>query len=250
MDSWAATDHDSDPWWIFTTVYLFYQIATQYRIKLTSLVVISPRFGVLLVSMILSICFIILDVLSVTHVFGSALPDGLNPFWKLSTVFKCLTDSIILDDFKTALDRLMRHKMSRDGFTEERGIDNGNVGSSRIQPSMASPNAYSNAFSSWGSASDREAAKFEDPLGEESMERRVTHDTVQKACIQSDFDRAKARASCRPAAASDELERELAACGTPSTASRGDMAHSSHQTTKYDELYLPSMLTEPKSNKG
>jgi len=28
--------------------------------------------------------------------------------------FKCLTDSIILDDFKTALDKLMRYKMRRE----------------------------------------------------------------------------------------------------------------------------------------
>jgi hypothetical protein len=32
---------------------------------------------------------------------------GVNPFWKLAPVFKCLTDTVmVLDDFKTALDRL------------------------------------------------------------------------------------------------------------------------------------------------
>jgi hypothetical protein len=74
---------------------------------------ISPRFGIMLVAMILSICFTIVDILSVTDALTSVLPDGLNPFWKLSFVFKLLTDSIILDDFKTALDKLCAFNLSR-----------------------------------------------------------------------------------------------------------------------------------------
>lgn len=66
--------------------------------------------------MTLSVCFIIVDIISVTDVLKSHLPDGLNPFWKLAFVFKCLTDSIILDDFKTALDKLMQFKMQREQF--------------------------------------------------------------------------------------------------------------------------------------
>jgi hypothetical protein len=69
----------------------------------------------MLVAMLISIGFIILDICSVTSALKSALPDGLNPFWKLAFVFKCLTDSVILDDFKTALDRLRAYKMSRLG---------------------------------------------------------------------------------------------------------------------------------------
>jgi hypothetical protein len=65
--------------------------------------------------MIISVGFIILDICSVTSALKSALPDGLNPFWKLAFVFKCLTDSVILDDFKTALDRLRAYKISRLG---------------------------------------------------------------------------------------------------------------------------------------
>ena len=38
----------------------------------------------------------------------------INPFWKLSLVFKCLTDSILLDDFKTELKRLGNHRLQRD----------------------------------------------------------------------------------------------------------------------------------------
>lgn len=65
--------------------------------------------------MALSIAFILIDILAVTHVINGSkngLPNGINPFWKLAFVFKCLTDTIVLDDFKTALDRLKEHKMS------------------------------------------------------------------------------------------------------------------------------------------
>ncbi len=69
----------------------------------------------MLVAMFVSIVFIVLDICSVTSALKSDLPDGLNPFWKLAFVFKCLTDSVILDDFKTALDRLRAYKISRLG---------------------------------------------------------------------------------------------------------------------------------------
>ena len=65
--------------------------------------------------MLLSIAFIVLDVLSVTAVLKNSLPVGINPFWKLSFVFKCLTDTVVLDDFKTALDRLRAFKQSKLG---------------------------------------------------------------------------------------------------------------------------------------
>ncbi|KAF2675263.1 hypothetical protein BT63DRAFT_32941 [Microthyrium microscopicum] len=102
-----------DPWWIFTVVNLFWNIKRRYEFGLVELIKVSPRFGVLLFSMFLSICFIILDCLSVTSIISHALPDGLNPFWKLAFVFKCLTDTIILDDFKTALDKLKAYKLGQ-----------------------------------------------------------------------------------------------------------------------------------------
>ena len=74
---------------------------------------ISPRFGVMLVAMILSIIFTVLDILFVTDAVQSALPVGINPFWKLAFVFKLLTDTVILDDFKTALDKLCAFNLSR-----------------------------------------------------------------------------------------------------------------------------------------
>ncbi|RMZ86219.1 hypothetical protein DV737_g155, partial [Chaetothyriales sp. CBS 132003] len=38
--------------------------------------------------------------------FFNNINDLINPWWKLSLVFKCLTDTIMLDDFKTELKRL------------------------------------------------------------------------------------------------------------------------------------------------
>ena len=47
------------------------------------------------------------------------LPDGLNTFWKLAFVFKLLTDSLILDCFKTALDKSSAINLNK---TEERSV--------------------------------------------------------------------------------------------------------------------------------
>ena len=62
----------------------------------------------------------------------SSLPVGINPFWKLAFVFKCLTDSVVLDDFKTALDRLRAFKISRLGsfsqdMSDSRNWNDGNL---------------------------------------------------------------------------------------------------------------------------
>jgi hypothetical protein len=81
--------------------------------------------------MVISIIFIILDICSVTGAFESTLPVGINPFWKLAFVFKCLTDMVVLDDFKTALDRLRAFKISRIGSfcqdnSDRRTFDNNN----------------------------------------------------------------------------------------------------------------------------
>ncbi|KAF1937259.1 hypothetical protein EJ02DRAFT_477436 [Clathrospora elynae] len=104
-----------DPWWIFTTVYLFWVIKTQYEMSIKDIIRISPRFGIMLLAMLLSIVFIVLDILTVTYTLKLPGPTGINPFWKLAFVFKCLTDSVVLDDFKMALDRLRAFKISRLG---------------------------------------------------------------------------------------------------------------------------------------
>ncbi|KAF2208774.1 hypothetical protein CERZMDRAFT_101217 [Cercospora zeae-maydis SCOH1-5] len=112
-----------DPWWIFTACSLFYNIKSRYDFGFIELIRVSPRFGVLLAAMLTSIGFLIVDILAVTHAIpSSGLPDGINPFWKLAFVFRCLTDMIILDDFKTALDRLSAIKMERLGSVLSDGI--------------------------------------------------------------------------------------------------------------------------------
>ena len=99
-----------DPWWIFTIVNLFWNIMFRYELGFVEIVRVSPRFGILLLCMTLSVISIIVDLLSVIPV----IPIGvINPFWKFAFVFKCFTDSIILDDFKSALDKLSRHRMSQ-----------------------------------------------------------------------------------------------------------------------------------------
>ncbi len=97
----------SDPWWIFTTVNLFWNIKHRYSFSYLGLTKASPWFGIMLLSMCIGNIFTIFDLLAVTSVFHMG---GLNPFWKLAFIFQCFTDTIILDDFKTALDKLPEHK--------------------------------------------------------------------------------------------------------------------------------------------
>lgn len=70
-------------------------------------------------SIFLAIVFTLMDILA--SALGPPLStlDGINPYWKLSLVFKCLTDVIMLDDFKTELDRLSaarRETLQRESF--------------------------------------------------------------------------------------------------------------------------------------
>ncbi|KAL2005585.1 hypothetical protein VTN00DRAFT_10078 [Thermoascus crustaceus] len=108
-----------DPWWIFTTCSLFYTIKREYNFSIVELVRVSPRFGIMLLSMCLSIAFIIVDTCTVLNAWHLPLPTGVEPFWKLSFIFKCLCDSVILDDFKTALDRLRQYWLEKRVRLEE-----------------------------------------------------------------------------------------------------------------------------------
>lgn len=85
----------------------------------------------MLFSMCASLIFVVFDILSVTGVVHLGLATGVEPFWKvcprcplhvsmcdlltrqLSFIFKCLSDIVILDDFKTALDRIRKYWMRR-----------------------------------------------------------------------------------------------------------------------------------------
>jgi hypothetical protein len=70
-----------DGWWIFTGCWLMYSIKRGYDLTSVELVRISPRFGILLLCMLISIAFMVVDVaVTVSHVFGN---EGVNPFWKV-----------------------------------------------------------------------------------------------------------------------------------------------------------------------
>jgi len=118
-----------DPWWIYTVVSLLYNVRSRYEFSYFELMRISPTFAMMLSTMLLSVVFISVDIIAVTHVFeGLGLPSGMNPFWKLAAVFKCFTNTIVLDDFKTVLDRLKRHKL-QDKSRPHHGALEGSIGS-------------------------------------------------------------------------------------------------------------------------
>ncbi|OQV02007.1 hypothetical protein CLAIMM_07266 [Cladophialophora immunda] len=73
----------------------------------------SPRFGILLCAICFSLIFTAVDIAASIHNFTGST-DGINPWWKLSLVFKCLTDTIMLDDFKTELKRLGIRRMRKE----------------------------------------------------------------------------------------------------------------------------------------
>ncbi|KAL5383097.1 hypothetical protein DPSP01_006077 [Paraphaeosphaeria sporulosa] len=102
-----------DPWWLFAAGVLFWKIKTQYEMSFKEIVGISPRFGI--IAAFLSVVFFVLDIVSATNKLNLGLPSGINPFWKVSSVFKCLMDCVILDDFRTAMERLRAYKISHIG---------------------------------------------------------------------------------------------------------------------------------------
>jgi hypothetical protein len=68
-----------------------FNIKWHYGFSFMELIWASPRFGVLLLSMSLSVVFVVLDVLSVTPVLDMG---GINPFWKFAFVFKTVLDKL------------------------------------------------------------------------------------------------------------------------------------------------------------
>jgi hypothetical protein len=74
-------------------------------LSVVRLVCKSPRLGVL-VAVALASAFTVLDV--VVTILGRSFGavGGISPWWKLSLVFKCLSDTAILDDFASELKRI------------------------------------------------------------------------------------------------------------------------------------------------
>ncbi|KAI9894704.1 MAG: hypothetical protein M1814_002060 [Vezdaea aestivalis] len=105
-----------DPWWIFTTCNLIYVIKRDYNLSLVELVRASPRFGLLMISMVISIIFILADtVVSAAHLGSNS---GINPYWKLAAVFKCAADALFLDDFKKVLETLINTSLKTMGVQD------------------------------------------------------------------------------------------------------------------------------------
>ena len=90
---------------MFSCLVFFYVIKTRYTVSFRDLINQQPRFAIMMCSMFISIVFSFTDAL-VSAVPALSQTNGVNPYWKLALVFKCLTDMIILDDFKTCLDKL------------------------------------------------------------------------------------------------------------------------------------------------
>lgn len=64
-----------DPWWVFSCLTFFHVIRKCYSLNVFKLVRKSPRFGILLIAMILAITFTILDICAST-VPKLSLTDG------------------------------------------------------------------------------------------------------------------------------------------------------------------------------
>ncbi|KAF7513973.1 hypothetical protein GJ744_006587 [Endocarpon pusillum] len=102
-----------DPWWIFTTVKLIQVIKRDYSFTLLGLIRTSPRFAIMIFCMLLSLVFLITDIIvTVTRISRAS---GINPYWRLALVFKCASDTIFLDDFKSVLDHIVSVSFSRLG---------------------------------------------------------------------------------------------------------------------------------------
>jgi hypothetical protein len=121
MRPWEALVRD--PWWIFTTWKLIDIISKTYMFKVWGLVKINPRFGVMLGCMFISIAFLLTDIV-ISALRKSSL-SGINPYWRFALVFKCASDTIFLDDFKSVLDDIVQRKMSSAGGTVHRASQNG-----------------------------------------------------------------------------------------------------------------------------
>jgi hypothetical protein len=73
----------------------------------------------MLLCMLLSIVFLLTDVaVSAAKITASS---GINPYWRFALVFKCASDTIFLDDFKSVLDDIVARRFSSADGTVHRG---------------------------------------------------------------------------------------------------------------------------------
>ncbi|RDK41094.1 hypothetical protein M752DRAFT_284586 [Aspergillus phoenicis ATCC 13157] len=95
-----------DPWWIIATCLLFYNIKHAYQCTFCDLIRTSPRFGIMIFLLVISLLLTIVDSFDVLGAVHLAIPTGVEPIWKFALVSKYLCDTVILDDFKSTLNRI------------------------------------------------------------------------------------------------------------------------------------------------
>lgn len=133
MRPWEALFRD--PWWIFTTWKLLDAIKKTYGLKLWTLCRINRRFGVMIMCMWLSIVFLVTDVaVSAARITADS---GINPYWRFALVFKCASDTIFLDDFKSVLDDIVAHTISANEPAQRRSIGGFRRGSQKRSRSIS-----------------------------------------------------------------------------------------------------------------
>lgn len=71
---------DRDPWWIFTTIKLVVVINKNYEYTLLRLLRTSPRFGIMLFCMGVSVAFLVVDVIATAVI---STQSGINPYWRV-----------------------------------------------------------------------------------------------------------------------------------------------------------------------
>lgn len=157
-----------DPWWVAACGKLLWVLKDHYDISLLHVVRINPRFGVMLVAMFLSLVFVVLDIFSVKESFQNSPTVGVNPYWKLALVFKCLTDTVILDDFKTALDRMWTFRRESLGIASPLV----NERPPRVSSHGKSPGWNSREYAEHASlgSSTRDRHQFQEDVGEFEMQ--------------------------------------------------------------------------------
>jgi hypothetical protein len=149
-----------DPWWVFTTIKLVMAIRENYEFTISGLVRTSPRFGIMLFCLFLSIVFLITDVIFMIVV---SKRGGMNPFWRLALVFKCASDVIFLDDFKSVLDRISESAMRKITTFEYR--DNASSSIHPPAPIDSSMPGYNRKTSRFESSSRAELGSILRPMG-------------------------------------------------------------------------------------
>ena len=86
----GLTNPCSDPWWIFTSLQLFLVIKNNYDLTILQLLRASPRFGILLFCMLVSIVFLVTDIVITARV---STQSGINPYWRVSLFSNYLCSS-------------------------------------------------------------------------------------------------------------------------------------------------------------